>query len=91
MKSIWSEEVEIEKRKHLSSGGQIEAVVIGAGMAGILTASLLQERDIEVIVLEANRIASGQTCHTTAKITSQAVCVILRRIKRPKNGTFRLS
>lgn len=71
MKSIWSEEVEIEKRKHLSSGGQIEAVVIGAGMAGILTASLLQERDIEVIVLEANRIASGQTCHTTAKITSQ--------------------
>ena len=45
--------------------------VVGAGMAGILTAYLLQESGLEVIVVEAARIASGQTAGTTAKITSQ--------------------
>lgn len=41
-------------------------------MAGILTACLLQEKGISCVVFaEANRIGSGQTRHTTAKVTSQ--------------------
>ena len=46
-------------------------IVIGAGMAGILIAYYLKEQGIDVLVLEANEIASGQTERTTAKITSQ--------------------
>ena len=46
-------------------------MVIGAGMAGILTAYFLQEKGLEVIVIEADKIAGGQTKNTTAKITSQ--------------------
>ena len=45
--------------------------VIGAGMAGILTAHALQIAGKQVVVLEADRIAGGQTRNTTAKITSQ--------------------
>jgi glycine/D-amino acid oxidase-like deaminating enzyme len=48
-----------------------QAVVIGAGLAGILTAYRLREHGIENVVIEASRIGSGQTGKTTAKITSQ--------------------
>ena len=48
-----------------------DAIIVGAGMAGLLTAYYLKERGKKVLVLEADRIASGQTERTTAKITSQ--------------------
>ena len=71
MKSLWSETIEMPKRKRLKEDLRVQNVVIGAGIVGILTAYLLQEKGQEVIVLEANTIASGQTKNTTAKITSQ--------------------
>lgn len=71
MKSIWSKSCEIPKRKALDSDLQIEIAVIGAGMAGILIAKKLQETGHDVVVLEADRIAGGQTKNTTAKITAQ--------------------
>jgi glycine/D-amino acid oxidase-like deaminating enzyme/nitrite reductase/ring-hydroxylating ferredoxin subunit len=48
-----------------------EVAVIGAGLAGILTAHLLQERGISVVVIECREAGSGITKNTTAKITSQ--------------------
>lgn len=48
-----------------------DVIVIGAGMAGLLTAYYLQEEGKKVLVLEAKEVASGQTGRTTAKITSQ--------------------
>ncbi|MCI8670328.1 MAG: FAD-dependent oxidoreductase [Lachnospiraceae bacterium] len=71
MESIWSEEVTIPQRKELIGGLNVEVAVIGAGMAGLLTAFFLKEHGCDVVVLEAERIAGGQTKHTTAKITSQ--------------------
>ncbi len=48
-----------------------DIIVIGAGMAGLLIAWYLKEQGKDVLVLEANEIASGQTERTTAKISSQ--------------------
>lgn len=48
-----------------------DVVVVGAGMAGLLVAYYLQEEGKKVLVLEADKVASGQTRRTTAKITSQ--------------------
>ena len=48
-----------------------EVIVVGAGMAGLLTAYFLMEQGKQVLVIEAAEIASGQTGRTTAKITSQ--------------------
>lgn len=71
MKSVWSETCQIEPRPALPGPVETEVAVIGAGMAGILTAWTLQEAGRRVVVLEADRIAGGQTRNTTAKITSQ--------------------
>lgn len=71
MESLWRKQT--GKIEAGSKGNHIhwDVIVIGAGMAGILTAYYLQEQGKRVLVLEANEIASGQTERTTAKITSQ--------------------
>ncbi len=82
MKSIWSQETDISERKPLAGDREAEVVVIGAGMAGLLTAYFLKKRGKNVVVLEADRIAGGQTKNTTAKITSQHGLVYHSLIKQ---------
>ena len=71
MESIWSKTCDIRKREPLRGDIEADAVVIGGGMAGILTAYSLEKAGIRTVVLEAERIGGGQTKNTTAKITSQ--------------------
>lgn len=69
MESIWH--YPIGKREQLSKNLDCDVAVIGAGMAGVLIAAALQAAGCRVTVLEANRIGSGQTRNTTAKVTAQ--------------------
>lgn len=71
LKSIWKQDVTLMSQKPLQNNMSVQAVVIGGGLSGILTAYFLQKKGIKVIVLEAERIAGGQTQNTTAKISSQ--------------------
>ena len=71
MESIWSQTCRLRQREALPGDMKTDIAVIGAGMAGILIASALQEAGRRVIVLEAERIAGGQTRNTTAKLTCQ--------------------
>ena len=71
MQSIWKEDVKFEERNPLPGDTLVKNLIIGAGMAGILIAWFLRQKGQEVIIVEANRIAGGQTGNTTAKITSQ--------------------
>jgi len=67
-------EEEISERKispSLQENINTEVAIIGGGLAGVLTAYLLQERGLSVVVLEGNEVGSGMTKNTTAKITSQ--------------------
>lgn len=69
--SVWKEHTIIPEREALLENLTTEVAVIGAGMAGILTACFLQRQGKKVVVLEAERIGSGQTGNTTAKLTVQ--------------------
>lgn len=71
MESVWVKGSAIRKREPLAGDMEAPVVVIGAGLAGILTAYYLKQEGIRAVVLEADRIGSGQTKNTTAKITSQ--------------------
>lgn len=71
MKSLWSESCKFRKREALNKDIKTDVLVIGAGIAGILTAYMLKQKGREVVVIDAAEIASGNTKNTTAKITSQ--------------------
>lgn len=71
MDSIWNKEVNINEKQELIGSFDTEVLIIGAGMAGILTAYYLKEKGVDAVVLEKDRIAGEITGNTTAKITSQ--------------------
>ncbi|MBO3333347.1 FAD-dependent oxidoreductase [Clostridium perfringens] len=71
MKSVWSESCKFRKREALNKDIKTDVLVIGAGIAGILTAYMLKQNVRDVVLIDAAEIASGNTKNTTAKITSQ--------------------
>lgn len=71
MESIWSKTVDMPERAPMQTDIAVEAAVIGGGLAGLLCAYYLQRQGKQVVVIEENRIGSGQTGNTTAKVTSQ--------------------
>ncbi|WP_338912717.1 FAD-dependent oxidoreductase [Clostridium perfringens] len=71
MKSVWSESCKFRKRDALNKDIKTDVLVIGAGIAGVLTAYMLKQKGREVVVIDAAEIASGNIKNTTAKITSQ--------------------
>ncbi len=80
-KSVWSENWRVFERNALYKDIDADVAVIGAGMAGLLTAYLLQKKGHHVVVIEANKTACGVTQNTTAKITSQHRLIYDRLIK----------
>ncbi|MBQ9685760.1 MAG: FAD-dependent oxidoreductase [Oscillospiraceae bacterium] len=94
MDSIWSQTCHIEERAPLRRDMKTEIAVIGGGIAGILTASALQRAGCRVVVLEAGRIAGGQTRNTTAKITSQHGMIyqeLIKTLGKDKAGQYAMA
>lgn len=50
---------------------EADALVIGGGMCGVLTAHELKVRGLSVVVIDAGELGQSVTAHTTAKITAQ--------------------
>ena len=95
MESLWRQQTgTIEPHLDFPQGSIREShwdvVVIGAGMAGILTAYHLKKQGKRVLIVEAKTIASGQTERTTAKITSQHDLKYAKLIKQVGEQEARL-
>ncbi len=69
--SIWSDGIKLPEFKKLRGNIKTDVLIIGGGLCGILTAYLLKNAGVDYILAEGNKIASGITKNTTAKITSQ--------------------
>ena len=69
--SIWLDNIEIPEFPKLNYEAKTEVLIIGGGIAGILTAYYLKNKGIDCILVEKNRICHGVTAGTTAKITAQ--------------------
>ncbi len=70
-KSVWWEDVSLPEFETLRSDKKTDVLIIGGGMCGLLCAKMLQSAGVDYILVEGNKIASGITKNTTAKITSQ--------------------
>ena len=55
----------------LSSDLKTEVLIVGGGMTGLLCAYMLEQAGVNYALIEADKICSGVTMNTTAKITSQ--------------------
>ena len=81
--SYWMESTPKSMYSSLSGDIRVDVAVLGGGIAGITTAYLLKEAGIlSVAVIEADRIISGVTGHTTAKVTSQHQLIYDRLISK---------
>ncbi|WP_399036971.1 FAD-dependent oxidoreductase [Streptomyces sp. ASQP_92] len=68
--SYWMQTVEFPSFGPLDAATEVDAAVIGGGIAGLSTAWELARAGLSVIVLEADRLAGGVTGHTTGKVTA---------------------
>ena len=71
MISLWSATSDIPLFDTLQGDTKTDVLIIGGGLAGILCAYELKNRGIDCLLVEADKICSGITKNTTAKITSQ--------------------
>lgn len=69
--SLWTQTAKLPEFPQLQGDRKADVLVIGGGIAGILCAKVLQDAGVDVVLAEANRICSGITKDTTAKITAQ--------------------
>lgn len=92
MKNLWNDSADIKNDfPSLSKNIYTPVLVIGGGLAGILTAYLLKNNGIDCVLVETNRVGMGITKNTTAKITSQHGLIyadLLSKIGRENSGKY---
>ena len=71
MNSVWSNTISLPSFPPLEGDTKTDVLVIGGGLAGILTAHALTQAGADCLLIEADKICRGVTGNTTAKITSQ--------------------
>ena len=80
MKSVWQETC-LPQFPRLDGDVKTDVLIIGGGMAGLLTAYFLQQRGVKYVLVEKDRICSHNTQNTTAKITAQHGLVYHKIVK----------
>lgn len=80
--SLWTQTAKLPEFPQLQGDRKADVLVIGGGIAGILCAKVLQDAGVDVVLAEANRICSGITKDTTAKITAQHGLLYYKLLKK---------
>lgn len=71
MESMWQKTVTLPSFPALEEDIKTDVLVVGGGLAGILTAYKLRENGVNCVIAEKERICEKVSGNTTAKITSQ--------------------
>lgn len=71
MKSVWREISAVPSFPTLDKDIKTDVLIIGGGIAGVLTAYILSQRGVDCVLAEKGRVFGGVTQNTTAKITFQ--------------------
>lgn len=81
MDSLWRKTFQMSEYEALTSDIRTDVLIIGGGIAGLLCARQLADANVDYVLVEADRICSGITSDTTAKITSQHGLIYDRLIR----------
>lgn len=90
MDSLWTSTAQLPGFPPLDGACQTDVLIIGGGLAGILTAYALKEAGIDYLLIEADTIGAGVTANTTAKITAQHGLIYDKLSRRFGNTTARM-
>ncbi|MDE5770661.1 MAG: FAD-dependent oxidoreductase [Ruminococcus sp.] len=71
MESVWNVNTKLPEFPEPEKDIKTDVLIIGGGIAGILTAYFLHQNGVKYILVEKDRICFGTTRNTTAKITFQ--------------------
>lgn len=69
--SVWENSASLPQFPTLDGDIHTDVLIIGGGIAGILTAYFLHQNGVKYVLVDKGRICSGITHNTTAKITAQ--------------------
>ncbi len=68
--TFWLENCPVTNFPRLKEGLKVDVAVLGGGIVGVTTATLLKESGFKVALIEADRIVKDVTVGTTAKISA---------------------
>ena len=88
MKSVW-EETALPQFPKLEGDMKTDVLIIGGGLAGILTAYYLHQNNVPYILVERDKICHENTGNTTAKITAQHGLIYEKLLKSGGEYTAR--
>ncbi|MDE5558577.1 MAG: FAD-dependent oxidoreductase [Ruminococcus sp.] len=89
MKSVWQENINLPFFPELDKDIKTDILIIGGGIVGILTAYFLHQAGVNYILVEKDKICSGTTQNTTAKITFQHGLIYQKLLKNSGLETAR--
>lgn len=90
MKSVWHMDADIPKFPRLCKDIKTDVLIIGGGLAGILTAYFLHRSGVNYVLVEKGRVCSGTTQNTSAKITFQHGLIYDKLLKNSGLETAKL-
>lgn len=79
--SLWNAKEKLPSFSSLSGSIKTDVLIIGGGLAGLLTAYKLKEKGTDCVLAEKGRLMSGISGNTTAKITAQHGLVYHKLLK----------
>ncbi|MBN1529634.1 MAG: FAD-binding oxidoreductase, partial [Thermoleophilaceae bacterium] len=68
--SLWAATATRRERPPLTAPTGADALVVGAGITGLVAALLLQRQGLDVVVIDQDRVGNGVTGYTTGKLSS---------------------
>lgn len=92
MNTIWEKDIQMPRFPQLKTDLQTDVLIIGGGLTGLLCADRLKRAAVDCVLIEQNRLMSGVSGRTTAKLTSQHGLIyhkLLRKFGQERSQLYR--